>query len=564
MTRGKKMHPAEQYAADVMAGRAVVCKYIRQAVERYYRDLEQSVEKGWYFDSRAAERCINFIQSLRHIKGEWAGQPITLEPWQQFVLWNVFGFRRSANGYRRFKEFYLEVARKNGKTTLLAGIGLYMLFADGEAGAEVYSCATTRDQARECFGAAQQMVEKCTLSKRAKVFRSAGGSIVYESNGSVFKPLSSDAKTLDGKNASCTILDEFHAHRTDEVYAVMKSSMGARRQPLMCIITTAGFNLASACYTYRTSALKLLSGIIEDDTLFVMIYTQDKREELADPGMWYKSNPCYGASVIPEYLVEQYNNIRMKPEQETNILTKNFNMWVQAADTWINDEVWRACKTTTDPAALAGCTCYGGLDLGAVNDYSSFALEFHEGDRTQVLVWFWIPEEKYRSRQEMLRENVNIEVWQRQGYIIVTPGNVTDYDVIRADINRIAEQYNIVKIGYDRWNSSQLVIDLLADGLPMDGFQQSIANISPPTKDFERLVRLGEYEHFDNPVLRWQMSNVVVYRDANDNIKPLKNKSPEKIDGIVAAIMAHGEYMSALRAPETPSVYESRGLRTFD
>ena len=239
-------------------------------------------------------------------------------------------------------------------------------------------------------------------------------------------------------------------------------------------------------------------------------------------------------------------------------------MWVQAADTWINDEVWRACKTTTDPATLAGCTCYGGLDLGAVNDYSSFALEFHEDGRTQVLVWFWIPEEKYRSRQEMLRENINIEVWQRQGYIAVTPGNVTDYDAIRADINRIAGQYNIVKIGYDRWNSSQLVIDLLADGLPMDGFQQSIANISPPTKDFERLVRLGEYEHFDNPVLRWQMSNVVVYRDANDNIKPLKNKSPEKIDGIVAAIMAHGEYMSALRDPETPSVYESRGLRTFD
>lgn len=555
-----KLHPAEQYAADVIAGRIIACGYVRKAVERYYRDLDQSIEKGWYFDPRAADRAITFIQSLRHIKGEWAGKLVALEPWQQFVLWNVFGFRRSTTGYRRFKEFYLEVARKNGKTTLLAGLGNYMLFGDGEAGAEVYSCATTRDQARECFGAAEQMVRKCTLSKRAKIFRSAGGSIVYDANGSVFKPLSSDANTLDGKNASCAIVDEYHAHKTDEVYAVMKSSMGARRQPLMCIITTAGFNLASACFTYRQSAIKILDGIIEDDTSFVMIYTQDSREELADPATWIKSNPCLGASVWPEFLIEQHKTMHTKPEQESSILTKHFNMWVQAAKTWINDEVWRKCVTVTDPATLIGCECYGGMDLGAVNDYSSLALEFHENGRVQVLMWYWIPEEKYKSRGEMQRENVNIEVWQRQGHIKVTPGNVTDYDVIRADISAIAGKYTIRKIGYDRWNSSQLVIDLLSDGLPMDGFQQSIGNISPPTKDFERLIRTGEYEHFDNPVLRWQISNVVIYRDANDNMKPIKSRSPEKIDGVVAAIMARGEYMSAQRDPEQLSIYETRGL----
>lgn len=559
----KKLHPAEQYAVDVRDGRIPVCRYVRLAVERYFRDRANAVEKGWYFDERAAARPIDFIRNLPHIKGEWAGRSIELEPWQQFFLWNLFGFRRAATGYRRFREAYLEVARKNGKTTLLAGIGCYMLFADGEAGAEVYSCATTRDQARECFGAAQEMVRRCTLSRRAKIFRSAGGSISYEANGSIFKPLSSDANTLDGKNASCTIVDEFHAHKTDEVYAVMKSSMGARRQPLMCIITTAGFNLAGPCFTYRSSAIKMLEGIIEDDTSLVMIYTHDNREELADPAMWVKSNPCFGASVKPEYLEEQYHTMRTKPEQESSILTKNFNLWVQASDIWIGDDVWCANRSQTDVETLNGCECYGGLDLGAVNDFSALVLEFHENGRTQVLSFFWIPEEKYRSRREMLRENANIDVWVRQGFLRVTPGNVTDYGIIRNDIIELRDRYLILKIGYDRWNSSQLVIDLLAEGLPMDGFQQSISNISPPTKDFERIVRLGEYEHFDNPILRWQISNTVVWRDANDNLKPVKNRSPEKIDGVVAAIMAHGEWMSAQRSPEQVSVYEEHGLRTF-
>lgn len=559
----KKLHPAEQYAVDVRDGRIPVCRYVRLAVERYFRDRANAVEKGWYFDERAAARPIDFIRNLPHIKGEWAGRSIELEPWQQFFLWNLFGFRRAATGYRRFREAYLEVARKNGKTTLLAGIGCYMLFADGEAGAEVYSCATTRDQARECFGAAQEMVRRCTLSRRAKIFRSAGGSISYEANGSIFKPLSSDANTLDGKNASCTIVDEFHAHKTDEVYAVMKSSMGARRQPLMCIITTAGFNLAGPCFTYRSSAIKMLEGIIEDDTSLAMIYTHDNREELADPAMWVKSNPCFGASVKPEYLEEQYHTMRTKPEQESSILTKNFNLWVQASDIWIGDDVWCANRSQTEVETLNGCECYGGLDLGAVNDFSALVLEFHENGRTQVLPFFWIPEEKYRSRREMLRENANIDVWVRQGFLRVTPGNVTDYGIIRNDIIELRDRYLILKIGYDRWNSSQLVIDLLAEGLPMDGFQQSISNISPPTKDFERIVRLGEYEHFDNPILRWQISNTVVWRDANDNLKPVKNRSPEKIDGVVAAIMAHGEWMSAQRSPEQVSVYEEHGLRTF-
>lgn len=560
----KKTHPAEQYAADILSGRIIACKYVKLAVERYYRDLDRGVEKGWYFSRQAAERAIRFIENLRHIKGKWAGQPIRLEAWQQFIVWNIFGFLWSSTGLRRFTEAYVDVARKNGKTTLSAGIGLELLLADGEAGAEIYSCATTRDQARECFGAAQQMVRNCALSKHCRIFNSAGGSIVYERNGSVFKPLSADAQTLDGKNSSGVIIDEFHAHRDSSVYDVMATSTGAREQPLIFIITTAGTNLGSACFAYRSSAIKVLEGIITDDQQFAIIYSQDAREEIKDPAMRIKSNPCLGVSLSEDYLEKQYKRTKSKPEQESNILTKNFNMWVQAADTWISDDVFTQNITRTQREELAGKECYGGLDLAAVGDYTAFVLEFHENGRTQALTWCWIPEEKYINRKDAARENANIDEWVRLGFVKVTSGNVTDYNTIRADITALASIYTIRSIGYDPWNSTQLVTDLIADGMPMSGFTQTLANFSPPTKEYERMLRLGEYEHFDNPVVRWMVSNVIVYRDGNGNLRPDKRRSSEKIDAIVAAIMAHGEWMNAQAGGGGQSIYETRGLLGSD
>lgn len=564
MSSRVKLHPAEQYAADVREGRILACKYVRLAVERYYRDLDLAVEKGWYFSRPAAERAIRFIENLPHIKGRWAGQQIRLEPWQQFVVWNIFGFIWAATNRRRFTEAYVDVARKNGKTTLSAGIGLELLLADGEQGAEVYSCATTRDQARECFGAAQQMVRRCSLARYCRLFNSGGGSIVYERSGSVFKPLSSDAQTLDGKNSSGVIIDEFHAHRDSSVYDVMATSTGSREQPLLFIITTAGTNLGSACYAYRSSAIKVLEGIITDDQQFAIIYTQDSRDEVKDPAMRIKSNPSLGVSLSADYLEKQYKRTKSKPEQEANILTKNFNIWVQAADTWISDEVFTQCRTTTAPEELLGKECYGGLDLAAVGDYTALTLEFHEHERTQALSWFWIPEEKYRDRKDAARENANIDSWVQRGYVKVTPGNVTDYDIIRQDIATLAARYRILSIAYDPWNSTQLVSNLVADGLPMSGFTQTLANFAPPTKEFERMLRLGEYEHFDNPVVRWMLSNVIVYRDGNGNLRPDKRRSTEKIDGIVAAIMAHGEWMHAHNGSTGQSVYETRGLLGAD
>ena len=436
-----KKYPAEFYAEQVRSGAILVCEYVRLAVERYYADLDRALDEGRYFDKKAAMRAIHFIEKLKHTKGEWAGQRFRLEPWQQFVLWNIFGWK-NADGTRRFRYAYIEIARKNGKTALSAGIGLYMLFADGESRPEVYSAATVKDQAKICFSDAVEIVKATDLKNYLTPYRN---SIVYELKGGTMKPLSSDYGTHDGLNPSCGIIDEFHAHKTDEVYAVMKSSMGARRQPLLCIITTAGFNLAGPCFTYRSSAIKMLEGIFEDDALLAMIYTQDSREELADPATWVKSNPCFGASVKPEFLEEQYHTMRTKPEQESAILTKNFNMWVQASDIWIGDDVWCACRSETPVESLAGCECYAGLDLGSVNDFSSLVLAFHENDRTQLLPFFWIPEEKYRTRREMQRENANIDVWVRQGLLRVTPGNVTDYDVIRRDIARLAERYDLTR-----------------------------------------------------------------------------------------------------------------------
>ena len=286
----QKKHTAEVYAEQVLSGKILTCEFVQLAVKRYFSDFEVALEKGWYFDRKAAARAIKFIESLKHTKGEWAGRKFVLEPWQQFVVWNIFGWKL-ADGTRRFRYVYIEIARKNGKTALSAGIGLYMLFADGESRPEVYSAATVKDQAKICFADAVEIVKATDLKNYITPYRN---SIVYELKGGQFKPLSSDYGTHDGLNPSCGIIDEFHAHKDSGMFDVIKSAFGARRQPLMFIITTAGFNKAGACYAYRDNVIKVLRGVNQDDTLFGMIYTLDSDEEWDNPKMWIKSNPNLG------------------------------------------------------------------------------------------------------------------------------------------------------------------------------------------------------------------------------------------------------------------------------
>lgn len=551
-----KKYPAELYAEQVRSGEILVCEYVRLAVERYYADLDRALDRGWYFDKKAAMRAIHFIEKLKHTKGEWAGQRFRLESWQQFVLWNIFGWK-NADGTRRFRYAYIEIARKNGKTALSAGIGLYMLFADGESRPEVYSAATVKDQAKICFSDAVEIVKATDLKNYLTPYRN---SIVYELKGGTMKPLSSDYGTHDGLNPSCGIIDEFHAHKDSGMFDVIKSAFGARRQPLMFIITTAGFDKSGVCYAYRENVIKVLRGVNEDDSLFGIIYTLDDKSEWDDPKMWIKANPNLGVSLSADYLADQVKDAKNRPEAVRNVMTKNVDLWVDAERTWILDDAWQKCIGTTDPANLKGCACWGGLDLSNVSDITAYVLLFHENDRFQLLPHFWIPEEK--MLEKVRKENINYDKWVAEGYVTVTPGNVIDYDFVKADILRIVADYDLRTSAYDRWNSSQTIIDLQNEGLECNPFGQGYGSMSAPTKEFEKLVLTGKIEHFGNPVLRWMLASTLVKTDPAGNIKPDKEKSTQKIDGIVAAIMALGEWMTA-QANDESNPYENRGLLTL-
>ena len=551
-----KKYPAEFYAEQVRSGAILVCEYVRLAVERYYADLDRALDEGRYFDKKAAMRAIHFIEKLKHTKGEWAGQRFRLEPWQQFVLWNIFGWK-NADGTRRFRYAYIEIARKNGKTALSAGIGLYMLFADGESRPEVYSAATVKDQAKICFSDAVEIVKATDLKNYLTPYRN---SIVYDLKGGMMKPLSSDYGTHDGLNPSCGIIDEFHAHKDSGMFDVIKSAFGARRQPLMFVITTAGFNKSGVCYAYRENVIKVLRGVNEDDSLFGIIYTLDDKSEWDDPKMWIKANPNLGVSLSADYLADQVKDAKNRPEAVRNVMTKNVDLWVDAERTWILDDAWQKCIGTTDPADLKGCACWGGLDLSNVSDITAYVLLFHENDRFQLLPHFWIPEEK--MREKIRKENINYDKWVAEGYVTVTPGNVIDYDFVKADILRIVADYDLRTSAYDRWNSSQTIIDLQNEGMECNPFGQGYGSMSAPTKEFEKLVLTGKIEHFGNPVLRWMLASTLVKTDPAGNIKPDKEKSTQKIDGIVAAIMALGEWMTA-QANDERNPYENRGLLTL-
>ena len=548
-----KKYPAELYAEQVRSGEILVCEYVRLAVERYYADFDRALDRGQYFDKKAAMRAIRFIEKLKHTKGEWAGQRFRLESWQQFVLWNIFGWK-NADGTRRFRYAYIEIARKNGKTALSAGIGLYMLFADGESRPEVYSAATVKDQAKICFSDAAEIVKATDLKNYLTPYRN---SIVYELKGGTMKPLSSDYGTHDGLNPSCGIIDEFHAHKDSGMFDVIKSAFGARRQPLMFIITTAGFDKSGVCYAYRENIIKVLRGVNEDDSLFGIIYTLDDKSEWDDPKMWIKANPNLGVSLSTDYLADQVKDAKNRPEAVRNVMTKNVDLWVDAERTWILDDVWQKCIGTTDPADLKGCACWGGLDLSNVSDITAYVLLFHENDRFQLLPHFWIPEEK--MLEKIRKENINYDKWAAEGYVTVTPGNVIDYDFVKADILRIVADYDLRTSAYDRWNSSQTIIDLQNEGMECNPFGQGYGSMSAPTKEFEKLVLTGKIEHFGNPVLRWMLASTLVKTDPAGNIKPDKEKSTQKIDGIVASIMALGEWMTA-QANDESNPYENRGL----
>lgn len=553
---------AERYIERVLSGEQVACRYVRLACERHRRDLENGAQRGLYFDPDAGQHVIDFFRFLRHSKGEWAGQIVTLEPWQQALLWMLFGWYRS-DGRRRFRTSYWELARKNGKSTVAAGVGLYLMIADGEPGAEVYSAATKREQARITHQEATRMVKMSpSLKKRVTCFRD---NLHVRDTATKFEPLGRDSDSMDGLNVHGAIVDELHAHKSDEVWGVLETATGARRNPLMFAITTAGFNQSSFCYQLRDHVIKVLEGIIQDDATSGVIYTLDEEDIRSGVGwqdetLWVKANPNLGVSVSLEDLRDKVVKAKSIGSALTHFLTKHLNIWTNAAELWIAPDKWKLCGGEIDEAELAGLTCYGGLDLSNTLDITAWVLVFPpqgECDKYRVLCRFWVPEERIRERSR--KDRVPYDVWERAGYIEATPGETIDYEFVYARIDEDAQKYNIVDAGFDRWGAQQIYQWAEKRGLTMVQIGQGYQSMSAPMKELERMIVSSLLAHGDNPVLTWMAHNLVASQDPAGNYKPDKRKSREKIDGMVALIM--GIDRATRHDPEAgKSVYEDRDV----
>lgn len=540
------------YIADVLSGAVPACKFVRQACERQRRDLARK-RFAYRFDEARAARICKFVELLPHTKGRWAGTPIRLEPWQVFVLTTVFGWV-DAQGRRRFKVTYLEIPRKNAKSTLSSGVGLYMLAADGEGGAEVYSAATTRDQAKIVWQDAHKMVQRCAgLQARFGVRTSAHS--IYTAEGSKFGALARDqGGNLDGLNTHCAIIDELHAHKTREVVDVMDTSTGAREQPLLWQITTAGFNRAGICYDTRAYALKVLSGAAKDEEFFSVVYSIDKEDDWADPASWAKANPNWGVSVSPEDIARKAKKALTQTADQNNFLTKHLNVWVNAATAWMDMKAWEAAgDAALTMEDFRGEPCWAAVDLATKVDVAAACFVFERGGVKHFFFRFYLPEARAEGE-----ENAHYAGWAKEGRITLTPGNVTDQNVIQDDVRAAAAQHDLRVLGFDPWQASKFAAELADEGLPVSEYRNTVQMMSEPMKTLQAWVLEGKLKHAACPVMTWMISNVVAHVDAKENIFPRKENPKNKIDGPVAAIMATGLYLGADN--EASSVYEHRGL----
>lgn len=517
----------------------------------------------FFRDDRAALGAVRFFERLLvHPKGPMAGKPFRLEGWQREIVAALFGEKRRGSGLRRYRRAYIEVPRGNGKSTWAAGIALLMLLADNEPAAEIFGAAADRDQARLVFEAAKSMVEDSPhLSKLVKVYRH---SMVVESTRSVYRVLSSEAYSKHGLNPHGIIFDELHAQPNRELYDVLNTAMGKRAQPLMIMITTAGYDRESICWHQHEYARQVAAGIIDDPTYYSAIYAAEEADDWTSPETWAKANPNWGVSIQPEFLRQECDAALASPTYQNTFRRLYLNQWTQQENRWIDMGAWDACGGALPE--LAGRACYGGLDLASTTDIAALVLAFPavgergsegEGEPIYLLPFFWIPEENMIERER--RDRVPYSTWVRQGLVEATPGNVIDYAYIRQRLNELADRYEIREVAYDPWNATQLSVELQGDGLNMVEMRQGFASLSGPSKELLRLVLSKGVAHGGNAVLRWMADNVSARQDPAGNVKPDKSKSSGRIDGIVASVMAIGR-ANVGTAPAV-SVYESRDVR---
>lgn len=517
----------------------------------------QSVTDEFYFDERAADAACRFFERvLQHTKGEWAGQPFSLQEWQRNeVIRPLFGWRRCDTGRRRYKYAYLGWPRKTGKSTIASGLALYLLLADGEGGAEVYSAASDRDQARIVFDQAKAFVQESRMLVRAgaKVYKNE----IHGPSHSRYKVLSADAYTKHGLNPHGVVFDELHAQPSRELFDVLRTGMGARRQPLFVMITTAGYDMESICYEQYEYAKQVQAGTVTDSEYFVHITEADREDDWTDPAVWRKANPSLGVTVGEEFLAGECRRALASPAYQNTFRQLYLNQWVSQESRWLDMATWmEGAKALPD---LTGRECYLGLDLASVGDVAAWVAVFPpsvDGEPWWIQPHFYVPGDNLIERGQQNRAPYRL--WKEQGHLNTTPGNVIDYAQIERDILAFAALHQVRQVGVDTWNAQQMAQNLTAEGLETWAVKQTFAGLSPATKELERLVLAGEVGHGGHPVLRWMVDNVTVVRDAAENLKPDKRKSRNKIDGVVATLNALDR---AMRREGGPSIYETRGVR---
>ena len=551
---------AKKYADDVVKGRIAACKWVKAACKRQQDDLKKWKNKSspYRFDNARAEKVCKFLELLTHVKGPLATQKITLEPWQIFILTTIFGWINS-EGYRRYRRVYVEVCRGNGKSALSSGVGLYMLLADGEGGSDCYSLATTRQQARIVFGDAQHM------ARANKGLRDKFGAVVTAHNihvlktASKFEALSAEGSTLDGLNGHFFCIDELHAHKTRAVYDVVETAMGKRKQSMLWVITTSGSDRAGICYEVRGFVTQVLNetlikhngmgykvegGSAIDETQFGIIFSIDDADDWMSEAALIKANPNWGISVMPEIVIPLQQKAMQMPSAANNFLTKHLDVWVNASTAWMDMRAWDKCADhTISLDDFEGQDCYIGLDLATRSDICAkvrlFSRMIDGVKHYYVFGDYFLPESAI-----MDGKNSQYSGWVRSGHLIETPGNVTDYEIVAASIRDDAERFQIKEIGFDPWNSTHLASTLIEEGLTMVEMRQGAKTLSEPMKFLEQIVLDGRLHHDGCPALTWMISNTMAKRDEGDNIKPIKERNENKIDAVVALIMAIGRSMT--------------------
>lgn len=547
------------YAQAVVKGEIVACKWVKLACKKHLNELKASKKKGfpYYFDEDAANKVCTFLSLMPHTKGKWAKQRelIELQPWQCFAFATLFGWKLVKNKRRRYRKAYFAVPRKNGKSIIGSGVGLYMFAADGEFGAEVYSGATTEAQAWEVFRPAKQMLERTPELQEALGAEVWAKALLVPSDGSRFEPVI--GKPGDGASPSCAIVDEYHEHDTSELVDTMETGMGARDEPLMLMITTAGFNIAGPCYDQEQEAKKVLEGALDNPELFALIYTIDDEDEWTSPDALRKANPNFGVSVDEDFLLSQQKQAIQSAAKQTRFKTKHLNIWCSAKSAWLNLLEWNKCADfALRPEQFKGCENWLTLDLASTSDVAVvmqvFKKQIAGKDHYYLFGKYFLPENAIENDP---KNHNAYRKWVIEGFLEQHDGAEIDYDLIREHTASLLDEYQPREVAFDPWKAAHMVQQLMKDGAEAVEFRQTVQNMSTPMKELESAIKAGRLHHDGNPVLTWMASNVVAKLDAKDNIYPRKEKPEQKIDGIVAAIMGIARAMSDDGAGQMPDDY---------